>query len=134
MLPSFRLIAATFFGGFLVVYGGLRLATSLNDFHEALPVMAAQAAPVAVAQLERGGAGPVSYDLRFAVSSATKSPPLNVTALVIDRTAPLVAPPPVSPAEPVAAPAAETADVSAADAVDPAKPVEAPAAGESSEP
>ena len=35
MLPSFRLIAATFLCGFFVVFAGLRLAASLNDIHEA---------------------------------------------------------------------------------------------------
>jgi len=48
MLPSFRLIAATFLCGFVVVFAGLRMAVSLNDIHEALPVMAAHAAPVSV--------------------------------------------------------------------------------------
>ena len=48
MLPSFRLIAATFLCGFFVVFAGLRLATSLNDIHEGLPVMAAHAAPVSI--------------------------------------------------------------------------------------
>ena len=46
MLPGFRLIAATFFCGFLMVYGGLKLASSFNAFHEGLPVMAAHAAPI----------------------------------------------------------------------------------------
>ena len=46
MLPSFRLIALTFLCGFVVVFAGLRMAVSLNDIHEALPVMAAHAAPV----------------------------------------------------------------------------------------
>ena len=49
MLPSFRLIAATFLCGFVVVFAGLRLAASLNDIHEGLPVMAAHAAPVSIA-------------------------------------------------------------------------------------
>ena len=48
MLPSFRLIAATFLCGFFVVFAGLRLAASLNDIHEGLPVMAAHAAPVSI--------------------------------------------------------------------------------------
>src|SRR5690606_32605325 len=46
MLPSFRLIAATFLCGFIAVFAGLRLATSLNELHETFPVMAAHAAPV----------------------------------------------------------------------------------------
>ena len=46
MLPSFRLIAATFLCGFVVVFAGLRMAVSLNDIHEGLPVMAGHAAPV----------------------------------------------------------------------------------------
>ena len=44
MLPSFRLIAATFLCSFVVVFAGLRMAVSLNDIHEGLPVMAGHAA------------------------------------------------------------------------------------------
>src|SRR4029079_16623414 len=75
MLPSFRLIAVTFLCGFLVVFAGLRLAASLNDIHEGLPVMAAHAAPVSIApvadrEARRGLATvPMMYDLRFAVST-----------------------------------------------------------------
>ena len=80
MLPSFRLIAATFLCGFLVVFAGLRLAASLNDIHEGLPVMAAHAAPVSIApvadqEARRGlAAVPVMYDLRFAVSRVASTP------------------------------------------------------------
>jgi len=75
MLPSFRLIAATFLCGFVVVFVGLRMAVSLHDIHEGLPVMAAHAAPVSVSpaadsEARRGVAAvPVMYDLRFAVST-----------------------------------------------------------------
>ena len=75
MLPSFRLIAATFLCGFFVVFAGLRLAASLNDIHEGLPVMAAHAAPVSITpaadrEARRGlSSVPVMYDLRFAVST-----------------------------------------------------------------
>ena len=93
MLPSFRLIAATFLCGFLVVFAGLRMAASLNDIHEGLPVMAAHAAPVSIApmadrEMRRGqSAVPVMYDLRFAVSPA--SPTLaSVAPLAPDRPAP----------------------------------------------
>ena len=74
MLPSFRLIAAKFFCSFLVVFVGLRMAASLNDLHEGLPVMAAHAAPVPVTpaadrEARRGASAvPVMYDLRFAVT------------------------------------------------------------------
>ena len=74
MLPSFRLIAATFLCGFVVVFAGLRLAASLNDIHEGLPVMAAHAAPVSItpAADHEDGRGlssvPVMFDLRFAVT------------------------------------------------------------------
>ena len=72
MLPSFRLIAATFLCGFVVVFAGLRMAASLNDIHEGLPVMAAHAAPVSIApaadrEARRGrvvGAGDVRPALR----------------------------------------------------------------------
>ena len=74
MLPSFRLIAAGFLCGFVVVFAGLRLAASLNNIHEALPIMAAQAAPAPPTGTgnARGtpGAFPVLYDMRF-VASAT---------------------------------------------------------------
>jgi hypothetical protein len=75
MLPSFRLIAATFLCGFVVVFAGLRMAVSLHDIHEGLPVMAAHAAPVPItpvadSEARRGVAAvPVMYDLRFAVST-----------------------------------------------------------------
>ena len=74
MLPSFRLIAVTFCCGFIVVFAGLRLAASLNDVHQGLPVMAAHAAPVdhagiADREARRGRAVPVMYDMRFAVST-----------------------------------------------------------------
>ena len=93
MLPSFRLIAATFLCGFVVVFAGLRMAVSLNDIHEALPVMAAHAAPVSVtpsadSEARRGiAAVPVMYDLRFAVT--TVSPTMvRATPTMFDRPAP----------------------------------------------
>jgi len=96
MLPSFRLIAATFLCGFVVVFAGLRMAVSLNDIHEGLPVMMGHAAPVSIApaadsEARRGlAAVPVMYDLRFAVS--TVSPMLvRVTPTVLDRPAPPLA-------------------------------------------
>src|SRR5689334_9173565 len=75
MLPSFRLIAATFLCGFVMVFAGLRTAVWLNDIHEGLPVMTGHAAPVSVtpaadSEARRGlAAVPVMYDLRFAVST-----------------------------------------------------------------
>ena len=96
MLPSFRLIAATFLCGFVVVFAGLRMAASLNDIHEGLPVMAAHAAPVSITpaadrEARRGlAAVPVMYDLRFAVS--TVAPTLvRVAPTVFDRPAPPLA-------------------------------------------
>jgi hypothetical protein len=95
MLPSFRLIAATFLCGFAVVFAGLRMAVSLNDIHEGLPVMAAHAAPVSAAppadsEARRGVAAvPVMYDLRFAVS--TVSPTLvRIAPTMFDTPAPLL--------------------------------------------
>lgn len=82
MLASFRLIAATFLCGFVVVFAGLRMAVSLNDIHEGLPVMAAHAAPVSIApaadhELRCGMTpAPVMYDLRFAVSRTALAPTL----------------------------------------------------------
>jgi hypothetical protein len=96
MLPSFRLVAATFLCGFVVVFAGLRMAVSLNDIHEGLPVMAGHAAPVSVTpaadnDARRGLATvPVMYDLRFAVS--TVSPTVaRVAPMVFDRPAPPLA-------------------------------------------
>ena len=78
MLPNFRLIAATFFLGFLVMFAGLRLASSFNSFNQALPVMAAHAASISAApapDLRRSiTAVAVSYDLRFAVSAPQSLP------------------------------------------------------------
>lgn len=128
MLPSFRLIAATFLCGFMVVFAGLRMAASLNDMHEGLPVMAAHAAPFAAApiadhEMRRGQSMvPVMYDLRFAVSRAALAPtliaatPLTEAPVALDRPAqPLsLAPPadfireapaPIAPAAAEAAPA-----------------------------
>jgi hypothetical protein len=82
MLPSIRLIAATFFCGFLLVFAGLRIAASLNDIHTSLPIMAAQAAtidaiPTADSVTRRGSlAMPAIYDLRFAPSGAALTPTL----------------------------------------------------------
>jgi hypothetical protein len=96
MLPSFRLIAATFLCGFVVVFAGLRMAVSLNDIHEGLPVMAAPAASVSVmpaadSEARRGlAAVPVMYDLRFAVNAVS---PMAVRAAptAFDRPAPPLA-------------------------------------------
>ena len=69
MLPSFRLIAASFLCGFVVVFAGLRLALSLHSFHGALPITAAHAAPALPAgMIDRRGALPTMatlYDLRL---------------------------------------------------------------------
>src|SRR4029079_5400382 len=126
MLPSFRLIAVTFLCGFLMVFAGLRLAASLNDIHEALPVMAAHAAPVSVAPIadreaRRGLATvPVMDDLRFAVS--TVAPTLvRVAPSVIERqaVAPMVAPQQAEP-EPANAPEPPAASVAAIHSNEPA--------------
>jgi hypothetical protein len=115
MLPSFRLIAATFLCSFFVVFVGLRMAASLNDIHEGLPVMAAHAAPMSMApaadrDARRGVSSvPVMYDLRFAVSPV--SPILVRTApALIERPVPqlpLAILPPDIPATEAAEPAAQ---------------------------
>ena len=63
MLPSFRLIAATFLCGFVVVFAGLRLATSLNNIHEALPVLTVLAAPLTVAGARDARGAPVAVPM-----------------------------------------------------------------------
>jgi len=90
MLPSFRQIAATFLCGFVVMFAGLRIASSLNDIHEALPVMAAHAAamPPATAdpELRRGqSAVPVMYEMRLVNSLGSLVPtPINFAPVAVD--------------------------------------------------
>jgi hypothetical protein len=122
MLPSLRLIAITFCCGFIVVFAGLRLATSVNGLHKAMPVMAAHAAPVTVGaiadrDLRRGqSAVPVMYDMRFAVGTAV--PASAGSQPTIDRAPsvmmPLVILPPVAlEAQRDAAPEPDTSVVAA---------------------
>ena len=98
MLPSFRLILATFCCGFIMVFAGLRLATSINGIHQAMPVMAAHAAPAGVSaignhDLRRSPATvPVMYDLRFAVSATPQAPTPAAASSIMDRAAPLMMP------------------------------------------
>lgn len=135
MLPSFRLIAATFLCGFVVVFAGLRMAASLNDMHEGLPVMAAHAASVSVAPTADSDARrgltttPVMYDLRFAVSSA--SPTVDrIVPTVFDRPAPAlsIAPPQDFGGQDLAEPAKETPEPeSTVAAIEPTAPVSAAA-------
>jgi hypothetical protein len=100
MLPSFRLIAATFLCGFAVIFASLRLAASLNELHEALPVTASRAAPSEMlppvdADMRRSAAAvPPMYDLRFAVSAASLMPMRASLAIpAVNRTAPTALPP-----------------------------------------
>lgn len=126
MLPSFRLIASTFLFGFFVVFAGLRMAASLNDIHEGLPVMAAHAAPVSIApvsdrDMRRGlSAIPVMFEMRFDVGAASLAPtPASFTGPTFDRPAPPLA---IVPSEDIAK---ETA-VPGAAAAEPSKSVSKP--------
>src|SRR5882757_11285191 len=98
MLPSFRVIVATFCCGFIMVFAGLRLATSINGINQAMPVMAAHAAPAMVSaisdqELRRSPATvPVMYDLRFAVSATQLVPMPAAASPAIDRATPLMMP------------------------------------------
>ena len=99
MLPGFRLIAATFLCGFFVVFASLRLVTSLHNVHGALPITAAQAAPMPTTDIDSEAmrrsqaAMPAMYDLRFVVSVASHAPvPERMAAPAIDRAAPVVLP------------------------------------------
>ena len=99
MLPGFRLIAATFLCGFFVVFASLRLVTSLHNVHGALPITAAQAAPMPTMDIDSEAmrrsqaAMPTMYDLRFVVSTASHAPvPERMTARAIDRAAPVALP------------------------------------------
>jgi hypothetical protein len=130
MLPSFRLIAATFLCGFVVVFAGLRMAVSLNDIHEGLPVMAAHAAPVSVtpaadSDARRGlAAVPVMYDLRFAVSTVSPTV-VRMAPTVFERPAPSLA---IIPPQDLTEPAKETPEPeSTVAAIQPDAPVSAAA-------
>jgi len=154
MLPSIRLIAVTFLCGFAVVFAGLRIAASLNDIHQGLPVVAAQAAPLAPALIadrpttDSHPAAPVLYDLRFVVSNTAftptlasltvpAAPPLDITPPVIEKVSKeeLPAPPGATTAksndEPpiaTAAPAAPASVSPAPDAAPQASPQASPSA------
>jgi hypothetical protein len=93
MLPSFRLIAAAFLCGFVMVYVGLRLVVSLHVVHEALPVTAAHAGtfPAAGARDLPGApqAAPMRFDLRFvAISPVTAPMPAPLAPLRIEPAPP----------------------------------------------
>ena len=91
MLPSFRLIVATFLCSFLAAIGGLRLVASSHIAQETL--LPANAPPL---QLTGAGAvpawrradvdTPVVFDLRFAVGATPIAPvPASLTLHAIDR-------------------------------------------------
>lgn len=132
MLPSFRLIAATFICSFFVVFVGLHMAASLNDIHEGLPVMAAHAAPMSVApaadrDARRGVSSvPVMYDLRFAVSPVSpilvRSAPTLIERPVPQLPLAILAPdiPPQEAAEPAAPPETTVAAIDRDAAIAPA--------------
>ncbi|MEX2035785.1 MAG: hypothetical protein WEA28_11390, partial [Xanthobacteraceae bacterium] len=128
MLPGFRLIAATFLCGFVLVFAGLRLATSIHSMHAAFPVMAAHAAPAPTTGAPDWpsvpAAAPMLYDLRF-VASATAPMTVSLRPQYIDRLAPVAIPvvieemarepaAPVQPTEPQSPSASQTAPEAAA--------------------
>jgi hypothetical protein len=118
MLPSFRLIVATFMCGFAVVFAGLRIAGSLNG---ALPVTAAHAgAHVLTANGEAHVASmPAMFDARFAITPAP-AVLVRATPSVLERPSlPLSVTPPLSVAPPQDAAAAEA--VTLAPATEPAQ-------------
>lgn len=116
MLPSFRLIVATFVFGFVMVYAGLRLAVSLNG---ALPVTTAHAGghvlPTADGEA-RLASMPAMFDTRFAIAPAP---------VVLARTTPSVLERPslplavVPPQDATAADPAAPADVATERAASP---------------
>lgn len=91
MLPSFRLIAATFLCSFLIVFVGLRLAATSRVASEttgtsnALPLQLTGAdASADMRRLDRNA--PVVFDLRFAVGAMPPaSVPSGLTLHAIDR-------------------------------------------------
>ena len=93
MLPSLRLIAATFLCSFLIVFVGIRLAATSRVAHEnagrattALPLQLTGAD--AAADMRRiGSDAPVMFDLRFAMgATAPASVPSGLTMHALDRT------------------------------------------------
>jgi len=89
MLPSFRLIAAAFLCGFVLMLAGLRLVASLHNVHQTLPVTTAQAAPLPIAEPTRNAAAavPVLFDLRF-LANAIAPMPASVSPQILDTAAP----------------------------------------------
>ena len=92
MLPSLRLIAATFLCSFLIVFVGIRLAATSRVAHEnagrattALPLQLTGAD--AAADMRRiGSDAPVMFDLRFAMgATAPASVPSGLTMHALDR-------------------------------------------------
>jgi type IV secretory pathway VirB10-like protein len=92
VLPSLRLIAATFLCSFLIVFVGIRLAATSRVAHEnagrattALPLQLTGAD--AAADMRRiGSDAPVMFDLRFAMgATAPASVPSGLTMHALDR-------------------------------------------------
>lgn len=96
MLPSFRLIVATFLCGFAVAYAGLRVAVSLDGAlptaHAGLHVLPTAEGEVRVASM------PAMFDARFAVS-ATPAVPGRAMPLLSERPSLSVVPPQDAAAE-----------------------------------
>ena len=93
MLPSLRLIAATFLCSFLIVFVGIRLAATSRVAHEnagrattALPLQLTGAD--AAADMRRiDSDAPVMFDLRFAMGATEPaSVPSGLTMHALDRT------------------------------------------------
>jgi hypothetical protein len=137
MLPSFRLIVATFVCGFVMVFAGLRMAASPSDIRRALPVLAAHAAPLRITSAvgREDGRGipsvPLIFDARFAVTPvpvalALPAPPISETPL----------PPPVSdvPSEDLAVEAPVPVVIKAEPAKEPLEPQDTLAAIKSDRP
>ena len=84
MLPSFRLIVATFLCGFAAVYGGLHVAMSLNEAPGALPATAhagLHVLPTADGDA-RVASIPALFDARFAIAPAVQ---VRATPSVMER-------------------------------------------------
>src|SRR5687768_14957309 len=83
MLPSFRLIVATFLIGFLAVFAGLRITAVVRVTPEALPGLTTHALPSLAASARAADAPrfevavPVMFDLK-AVANVTPVAPIPV--------------------------------------------------------
>jgi hypothetical protein len=78
MLPSFRLIVATFLLGFVAVFAGLRMMATVRISHDSLPGLATQAIAAPAIRTADGRrldlGAPAMFDLRSIMSVTATAP------------------------------------------------------------